>query len=110
MKRLLIILAAAGAATTIPAPALADVIDGTWCFKEQSLSIDGPKIITPGRNAITGNYTRHGFDYQVPANERDAGSMVHMVLLNDNMMNLWVGSSTPEPGVVQLWLRCAPVA
>jgi hypothetical protein len=110
VKRLLIILAAAGAVMTIPAPAFADVIDGTWCFKEQSLSIDGPKIITPGRNAVTGNYTRHGFDYQAPVNERDAGSIVRMVLLNDDMMNLWVGSPTPEPGAVQLWRRCAPVA
>jgi hypothetical protein len=110
MKRVLISLAAAAAAIAFAAPALADVIDGTWCYKEQSLSIDGPNIVTPGRNAITGNYGRHSFDYTTPVNEREAGAIVHMILLNENTVNRWVGAAYPEPGTVQVWLRCAPVA
>jgi hypothetical protein len=110
MNRTPIRLAAAAAIIAFASPAFADVIDGTWCFKDQSLSIDGPKIITPGRNAITGNYQRHAFDYMVPASERDAGAMVHMILLNENTVNLWVGAAYPESGSVQVWLRCAPVA
>jgi hypothetical protein len=110
MKRVLISLAAAATVVTFAAPAFADVIDGTWCYKDQSLSIDGPNIITPGRSAITGNYQRHSFDYTTPVNERDAGAAVHMILLNENTVNLWVGAAYPESGTVQVWLRCAPVA
>ena len=110
MKRVLISLAATAAIVTFAVPAFADVIDGTWCYKDLSLSIDGPQIITPGRSATTGNYQRHSFDYTTPANERDAGAIVHMILLNENTVNLWVGAAYPESGTVQVWLRCAPVA
>jgi hypothetical protein len=112
MKRVLITAAAAAAAlVALAAPAFADVIDGIWCSKEgRSLSIDGPSIITPGGNKITGNYGRHAFDYKVPANEPGAGSSVTMILVNEETVNLWMGSGLPEPASVQVWLRCKPVA
>jgi len=43
--------------------ALADAIDGNWCneINGRRLSINGPEIVTPGGNRITGNYGRHDF-------------------------------------------------
>jgi hypothetical protein len=110
MKLALPAVAAAVALVNLAAPARADVIDGTWCYKNQSLSIDGPNILTPGRNATTGNYQRHSFDYTAPLNERDSGSAVHMILLNEDTMNLWVGAAYPQDNSVQVWLRCAPIS
>jgi hypothetical protein len=112
MKRALISAAAVGTTVFLfAAPAFADVIDGIWCSKEgRSLSIDGPNIITPAGNKITGNYNRHAFDYKVPASEPGAGSTVTMILVNEETVNLWMGSGLPEPASVQVWLRCKPVA
>ena len=69
----------AGASTfaatlAVATPAFADRIDGEWCNGTQSLQIEGPSIRTPGGNQITGDYSRHGFAYVVPANEPEAGA------------------------------------
>jgi hypothetical protein len=110
MKRVLISLAGALAMTTLAAPALADVIDGVWCFNDgRSLAIDGPSIITPGGNKIAGDYTRHSFFYTVPASEPNAGSVITMLLVNETTVNLWVGAAQ-QAGVAQVWRRCQPVA
>ena len=110
MRRVLISATAGAVFFSLAAPASADVIDGIWCYSDKSLSIDGPTIITPGGNKITGNYNRHSFDYKVPANEPGAGSNVNMILLNEETVNLWLGSGLPEPAAVQVWRRCKPVA
>src|SRR5262245_30769686 len=92
------------------APAFADVIDGIWCYSEgKHLAIDGPSIITPGGNKISGDYTRHSFFYTVPANEPNAGSPITMLLVNETTVNLWVGSAQ-QAGNAQVWRRCQPVA
>jgi hypothetical protein len=111
MKRLLVTLAAAAAATVLAGSAFADVIDGMWCNKDGlSLTIDGPSIITPGGNRITGQYGRHSFLYTVPANEKGAGGPMNLILLNEETVNLWLGSGLPEPAAVEVWRRCKPVA
>ena len=50
--------------------ARADAIDGNWCAADgRTFSIEGPKILTPGGTATTGDYTRHSFAYVVPSGE-----------------------------------------
>ena len=50
------------------AGARADAIDGEWCSPDgrRPLSIDGPRIVTPGGATTTGDSDRHGFAYVVP--------------------------------------------
>src|SRR6187399_217104 len=82
--------------------ARADAIDGDWCHAEAGrLSINGPKIVTPGGANITGEYDRHHFSYMVPASEPGAGATVNMVLLSELQMRL-----KPPSGEEQLWRRC----
>jgi len=84
----------------------ADAIDGDWCSPQgKSFSIRGPQIDTPGGNRIQGLYDRHGFIYEVPADEPDAGAQVRMVLVNDNTVQLTVGEGATD---VQTWRRCRP--
>jgi hypothetical protein len=46
----------------------ADAIDGDWCSTDgMRMSIRAEKITTPGGNQIEGNYSRHAFDYVIPA-------------------------------------------
>jgi hypothetical protein len=86
-------------------PAFADAIDGQWCLGTSHFEISGPNIRTPGGNDITGNYGRHGFDYIVPTNEAGAGTLIVMVLLNEETVQLTRGTSAPET-----WKRCKPVS
>lgn len=88
------------------APASADAIDGNWCSKKgRTLSIDGPKIVTPGGTSMTGDYDRHGFSYKVPANEPSAGAMVSMSLVDDDTMHLNPGQAAAKEKM-QIWRRC----
>jgi hypothetical protein len=58
-----------------PTSAYADAIDGDWCSADgQHMTIKGDDITTPDGNQIKGNYTRHAFDYVVPAGEAGAAA------------------------------------
>src|SRR5579859_724378 len=96
--------AAAGLALALSAgSARADKIDGFWCDDTgQRLSIDGPAIVTPAGNAITGDYNRHFFSYVVPSGEPNGGATMQMRLLNEETMQRRAG-----PGAtVETWHRC----
>lgn len=95
------IAAIATAVLALATPALADRIDGEWCFASQSLQIEGPKIRTPGGNNITGDYSRHGFAYVVPANEPEAGTQIVMHLVSEEQMTL-----TRKDKPDETWRRC----
>jgi len=86
----------------LPTRVLADRIDGDWCRASSHFRIDGPKIIAPAGTPLTGDYSRHGFVYTVPANEPGAGLEILMVLLNEETVQLTRGSS-PES---EIWRRC----
>jgi hypothetical protein len=87
--------------TLTAAPAVADAIDGDWCSGDgRRLSIAGPVIVTPGGTRKQGAYTRHSFDYTVPAGEPDAGQEVSMRLLSEIAVQIHVGP------VNQTWHRC----
>lgn len=105
-KRLLRFLIFAGAfcaAAAAGGPARADAIDGDWCSRDgRRLSIAGPQIVTPKGNRIAGNYSRHAFDYKVPANEPRAGASINMTLVDENTVHLRAGADPKT----QVWHRC----
>ena len=88
------------------APAMADRIDGNWCAGDgRTLTIEGPRIVTPGGADISGDYDRHAFAYTVPASEPGAGGKVLMVLVNEDTVRIAFGAATEE-----VWHRCDVVS
>ena len=103
MGRCLFLFAISALVMLVSSPALADRIDGNWCARDgRSMSIDGPSMITPGGNAITGDYDRHGFVYVVPAGEPGEGATITMRQLNDETI---VVSLVASDGT-ETWNRC----
>ena len=83
------------------ATARADAIDGNWCAPDgKVMSIEGPRIVTPGGTALNGDYRRHDFAYVVPAGEPAGGSEVRLVLLDEDTVRMTTG---PGP---EIWRRC----
>ena len=102
----LVLAAAVMAALLLPTtPALADRIDGDWCYNSLSFTIDGPSIVTPGGTRMTGEYDRHGFRYVVPAGEADSGARIDMTQFNDTTVEV---TTSPPGGAVrtEIWRRC----
>ena len=52
---------------------------------------------------MEGNYTRHAFQYVVPANEPSAGETIYMNQLNDTTVQVRVGNPVAQPVT---WKRC----
>ena len=100
----------AAAAMALACPALADVIDGNWCTRDgkQFLTIDGPKMVTPGGKSIIGDYDRHSFIYVVPPAETGAGNLVLLTLINEQTMFSQAGDSqqTARSAPRLEWNRC----
>jgi hypothetical protein len=91
--------------------ALADVIDGDWCYRDgRYMSIHGPEIVTPAGTRMTGSYSRHSFTYVIPPSEPGAGQTVYMILVNEETVNLRIGADAAgaSRAPVQVWHRCAP--
>jgi hypothetical protein len=94
---LALLLAQAGAAR-------ADAIDGDWCAADgQRMSIKGESITTPGGKTIAGNYTRHAFDYVIPAGEQGSGEAVNILLRGEYLAVSRQGSSSAP---LKEWRRC----
>ena len=88
-----------------PNAAFADAIDGDWCSADgQHMTINGDDITTPGGNQMKGNYTRHAFDYVVPAGETGTGETVR-ILLRSEYLALSRQGATDAP--TKEWRRCA---
>jgi hypothetical protein len=91
----------------IAAPAFADAIDGDWCHGDgRRFAIRGPAIVTPGGKHMEGDYSRHAFNYVVPAPEQDAGKAIFMTLLDENHVHLRLGEATAANP--EMWVRCSP--
>ena len=101
------IIFAAFGVMLLAGPAFADAIDGDWCHGDgRHFSIRGPAIVTPGGKQTEGDYSRHAFNYVVPAQERDCGKTVFMTLLDENHVHVRLGeaaAANPET-----WIRCSP--
>ena len=84
-------------------PAVADAIDGHWCTDGGlRLTIEGPRIVTPGGTRMQGDYGRHDFAYDAPAGEPGGGGRVSMRLRGENLMQVQAAGLEP------LWRRCGP--
>jgi hypothetical protein len=96
-------------ASVLSAPALADAIDGDWCFGGHHMNIDGSTILTPARNKLQGQYLRYRFNYVIPANEPGAGGEINMVMIRGKeIVHLSrPGGKTGEP---EVWHRCKPIS
>ena len=84
--------------------ARADAIDGDWCSVDgMRMSIRGEKITTPGGKQIQGNYSRHAFDYVVPAGENGPGDVVNIILQGEYLA---MSRQGPADGPWREWRRC----
>jgi len=98
-------LSALLATLLIAFPASADAIDGDWCLANgRHLSINGPEIVTPRGKRMQGKYDRHAFSYVAPAGEPNAGIEISMSLVDDDTMQVMIGSKSTQP---KEWRRCA---
>ena len=102
-SRLLIVLAAIGVLLQTSA-GRADAIDGDWCSTDgMRMSIRGEKITTPGGKQIEGNYSRHAFDYVIPAGENGSGDVVNIVLRGEYLA---LSRQGPVDAPLREWHRC----
>ena len=102
-SRLLIVLVAAGMLLQTGV-GHADAIDGDWCSANgKRMSILGEKITTPGGNRINGNYSRHAFDYVVPAGESGSGEIVNIILRGEYLA---ISRQGPADSPATEWRRC----
>ena len=102
-NRLLIVLAAIGVLLQTGA-SRADAIDGDWCSTDgMRMSIRAEKITTPGGKQIEGNYSRHAFDYVVPAGENGAGDVVNIILRGEYLA---LSRQGPAEAPLREWHRC----
>jgi hypothetical protein len=88
--------------------AWADAIDGEWCRNDKFFAIEGPRILTYGGTATTGEYSRHSFRYTAPATDEDAGSEIEMHLHSETTLELYRRrpGAPPTSGPGQIWNRC----
>jgi hypothetical protein len=102
-SRLLIVLAATGVLLQTGI-GRADAIDGDWCSTDgMRMSIRAEKITTPGGKQIQGNYSRHAFDYVVPAGENGAGDVVNIILRGEYLA---LSRQGPAEAPLREWHRC----
>ena len=90
--------------------AVADAIDGQWCFEGKSFSIDGSNFITPGGKSITGEYDRHGYSYVVPEGEPGASNRIEMTLIDDVTLNLQRPFPQSDTLKTEIWKRCEVIS
>ncbi|SFI05628.1 hypothetical protein SAMN05216304_101635 [Bosea sp. OK403] len=106
MKQGGLVFAGAVAALTFctMSPAYADAIDGAWCSENgRRFTIEGSAVTTTKGLRLSGNYTRHTFNFTLPPEEADAGSPVDMVLQGETQVRVTIGSAA-----AQTWRRCTP--
>ena len=85
--------------------ASADAIDGNWCYGDgRHMSIEGAEIVTPAGTVTRGTYDRHSFSYNTPDADPNSGSVVSIVLVNNETVNL--RTEPNSQGVAEVWHRC----
>jgi len=100
-------LALAGSVVS-PLPALADAIDGDWCYGGSHMEITGSSIVTPDRNKVQGVYGRYRFSYTIPTNEAGAGGEITMVMIRGQEL-LQLNRPGAKDGP-EVWRRCKPIS
>src|SRR5438034_6330751 len=81
-----------------------DAIDGDWCSTDgMRMSIRGEKTTIPSGKQIEGNYSRHAFDYVVPAGENGSGDVVSIILRSEYLA---LSRQGPLEAPLREWHRC----
>jgi len=95
---------AVGSALCLASPAFADSIDGDWCAPEggKSLTIDGPRLRTPGGRTITSDYRKYSVTYVAPEGDWQAGQTIELQFLRR------VGVRVRAGGTESIWQPCPP--
>ena len=91
---------------------MADRIDGNWCSPANAtMTIEGPRVVTPGGKVTQGDYYRHHFDYIVPEGDKEAGAHVHADLIDEDhiILTLTLPNATTS-GTPETWRRCQVVS
>src|SRR5205814_9726257 len=82
----------------------ADYIYGDCCGTDgMRMSIRGEKITMPSGKQIEGNYSRHAFDYVVPAGENGSGDVVSIILRSEYLA---LSRQGPLEAPLREWHRC----
>jgi hypothetical protein len=82
----------------------ADAIDGDWCSTDgMRMSIRAEKITIPSGKQIQGNYSRHAFDYVIPAGENGSGDVVSIILRGEYLA---LSRQGPADAPLREWHRC----
>lgn len=85
-------------------PAQADAIVGAWCSeKGRRFAIEDSSVTTTRGTRLSGTYTRHTFNFSLPAEEADAGAAVDMLLQGETQVRLTIGAAGVKP-----WRQCPP--
>jgi hypothetical protein len=104
MSRRLLIPLVAAAMLLQTGAGHADAIDGDWCSTDgMRMSISGEKITIPSGKQIEGNYSRHAFDYVVPAGESGSGDVVNIILRSEYLA---LSRQGPAEAPLREWHRC----
>ena len=102
-SRLLIVVVAAAMALQTGV-GHADAIDGDWCSTDgMRMSIRGEKITIPSGKQVEGNYSRHAFDYVVPAGDNGSGDVVSIILRSEYLA---LSRQGPTEAPLREWHRC----
>lgn len=92
--------------------AFADQIDGSWCAPTgESMTIEGPTVITPGGRTLSGRYDRHNFSYDIPDGETNAGGRMDANQLDDQHIRVTIAPpAQTEPAPHAIWTRCEVIS
>jgi hypothetical protein len=97
---------------TTAQPSLADRIDGDWCSpRGQSISVNGPNVVTPGGQTVVANYDRHHVDFEIPEGEPSSGDRFSADQLNHEEISVSiVPARDARTGKAVIWTLCKPIS
>jgi len=104
MHRSFHVLPMAFAAMLFSMPAQAHQIDGQWCGPDgKTITINGPKIITPSGKQIEGSYARNRFMYTGPDDDPEMDQDIFLYMQNNGLMQV---IRSTDPDKMEQWERC----
>jgi len=75
------------------------------------MAINGEQVTTPTGKVVSGNFTRHHFDYEAPEGDRHAGNRISADQLNDDEIRVTVtDNASGASGDPETWTKCAVIS
>jgi hypothetical protein len=91
-----------------PGSAMADVIDGDWCFARAAVRDPRAEYRDPAGSGTTGDYSATISAMSCPESDPDAGKTIDMRLMNENAVFLWLGGQAMVRNASPSRHRCLP--